>query len=429
MEGLNRYDYFDKRFSTKIQFAHEIIESKDFHIALNLERLRSDRNEQEFSLILFEINKDDNPKMITEFISIIHKRMRALDVAGWFDKNHLGIILPFCDMEGTCKFTVEVEKGISDNFVSPPYTIFIYPDHWIDNDKNKTGEQQLNKEYSDTSNVINIENREPFSSISQGYEKKLKAIKNKIQSVFTKATPVWKRVIDIVLSSIALLLLSPLFLLVAVCIKIMSPGPVFFKQIRVGYRGKQFTMFKFRTMKVNNNDTVHKEYAKQFIKSDQKLVKLDNKDDNRIIPCGKLLRNACIDELPQLFNVLRGEMSIVGPRPPIPYEAEEYNNWHISRFNVVPGLTGLWQVSGKQKLTFNQMVRLDIRYSKKLSLMFDLFIMFKTIPTIFGMIFEAVIRKFTKIKEYTDIHDMKTMKKGSLYLMIFELFFKLSNRD
>ena len=228
--------------------------------------------------------------------------------------------------------------------------------------------------------------------------------------------------VDIILSSIALLILAPLFLVVSGLIKILSPGPVFFKQKRIGYKGKDFTMFKFRTMKVNNNDTVHKEYAKQFIKSDQKLVKLDNKNDKRIIPGGRFLRKACIDELPQLINVLRGEMSIVGPRPPIPYEVDEYNYWHIKRFDVMPGLTGLWQVSGKQKLTFSQMIRMDIRYRNKLSFLFDLFIIIKTIPTILGMIFDVVLKKAAAVREKKHSHREKTLKKYSFYIMIIKLF-------
>jgi lipopolysaccharide/colanic/teichoic acid biosynthesis glycosyltransferase len=301
-------------------------------------------------------------------------------------------------MEGACKFAVEVEKEIPEKFSSPQYTIFNYPDHWIENDK--SGDKKTkDKECAGDSNIINIENIQPFSFISFHFKKKWVTTKNKIQDVFIRKIPWWKRLIDIILSSMALLVLTPLFLMVSGLITIVSPGPVFFKQKRIGYKGKIFTMFKFRTMKVNNNDTVHKEYAKQFIKSDQKLVKLDNKNDTRIIPGGRFLRKACIDELPQLINVLRGEMSIVGPRPPIPYEVDEYDNWHIKRFDVMPGLTGLWQVSGKQKLTFSQMIRMDIRYRNKLSFLFDLFIMIKTVPTILGMIFDAALKKMTTIKE------------------------------
>lgn len=408
MEGLNRYDYYEKRFSTKTRYKHEVLSQREFHIAMNLERLRSDRHEQEFSLILFEIRNEDNQKMTRQFISILHERMRALDIVGWFDSTYLGVLLPFSNMEGASRFAVEVEREIPDSFNSPPYIIFIYPDHWFDTNSSNNNENSRGKDDLENKNVINIEKIEPFSSVSSDYEKKIQSVKERIQNVFTKKMPVWKRIIDITVSLTALLILSPVFLFTALYIKLVSPGPIFFKQKRIGYRGRFFTMFKFRTMKVNNNNSVHKEYAKQFINSDKKLVKLDNKKDNRIIPGGRILRSACIDELAQLFNVLRGEMSIVGPRPPIPYEVEEYNTWHINRFDVVPGLTGLWQVSGKHKLTFNQMIRLDIQYRKKFSFLFDLYIMIKTIPTIFGMIVESILNKLNKQRQQDTIQSIQT---------------------
>jgi lipopolysaccharide/colanic/teichoic acid biosynthesis glycosyltransferase len=122
------------------------------------------------------------------------------------------------------------------------------------------------------------------------------------------------------------------------------------------------------------------------------MEKLDTTSDPRIITGGKVLRKTCIDELPQLFNVLRGEMSLVGPRPCIPYEAEEYLRWHTHRFDILPGMTGLWQVSGKNRLSFEQMIRLDISYAKTMSFLFDLKILLLTLPTIIGLVSEAVVR-------------------------------------
>jgi lipopolysaccharide/colanic/teichoic acid biosynthesis glycosyltransferase len=420
MEGLKRYDYYEKRFSKKSRHKQEFLSQEEFHTALNLERLRSDRHEQEFSLVLFEIRRDDNPKMIRQCISIFHKRMRTLDVIGRFDDDFLGVLLPFADMKGAGKFTIEVEKEFPDHVSSPPYIIFVYPNHWFDSNKTGDKEHPQDRGESENKNVINIEQRKPFSSVSSDYEKKAGAIKERIRDAFTQKMPFWKRLIDIVISFTALFILSPILLFTALYIKLVSPGPVFFKQERIGYKGRYFTMFKFRTMKVNNNDTIHKEYAKQFIGGDQKLVKLDSKKDTRIIPGGRILRSACIDELPQLFNVLRGEMSVVGPRPPIPYEVEEYSTWHINRFDVVPGLTGLWQVSGKDKLTFNQMVRLDIQYRRKFSLLFDHYILFKTVPAIFTLFFEPVVNKVKNRRK--KIHPLRTFKKKSLVLMISDFF-------
>jgi len=194
--------------------------------------------------------------------------------------------------------------------------------------------------------------------------------------------PLGKRAIDILGSLVALLLLSPLFVLVALFIRIVSTGPVLFRQKRVGYLGRVLTMWKFRTMHVNADATLHRNYLQELIHNENVMTKLDNGRDPRIIPFGHLIRATGIDELPQLINVLLGDMSLVGPRPCLPYEAYEYHPWQMRRFDAVPGLTGLWQVSGKNRTTFKEMMRLDIGYARKRSFLLDLMIVLKTIPAI-----------------------------------------------
>ncbi len=176
-------------------------------------------------------------------------------------------------------------------------------------------------------------------------------------------------------ASPAILTLSAL---IALCVKFGSKGPVLFRQQRVGYKGRPFTCFKFRTMQAGADIQSHKNYTQQLIKSQEAMVKLDNEKDPRVIPGGRWLRALGLDELPQLLNVLRGDMSFVGPRPCIPYEYEMYEPWHCRRLDAVPGLTGLWQVSGKNRTTFEEMVKLDITYSIRKSLWLDLRIMVKT---------------------------------------------------
>jgi lipopolysaccharide/colanic/teichoic acid biosynthesis glycosyltransferase len=195
--------------------------------------------------------------------------------------------------------------------------------------------------------------------------------------------PVWKRAMDIAGSLIGLTLLSPLLLATAVLIKIVSPGQAFLKQTRVGQYGRPFTIWKFRTMRPNADVGVHRHHLDRLIETDAPMTKLDVKRDPRIFPLGGLIRKCCIDELPQLINVLRGEMSLVGPRPCMPYEAAAYRLWQTARFDVLPGMTGLWQVSGKNKTTFKEMMRLDIRYARKASFWMDVSILVKT-PTTIG---------------------------------------------
>jgi lipopolysaccharide/colanic/teichoic acid biosynthesis glycosyltransferase len=192
--------------------------------------------------------------------------------------------------------------------------------------------------------------------------------------------PLWKRTMDIAVSLFGLMLLVPLFAAVALLIKIVSPGPVFFTQTRVGRFGKTFRFYKLRTMHHNNDDSIHQSYLKELIKSDDDNEKpmLKIKNDSRIIPFGNFLRKLCIDELPQLFNVLKGDMSLVGPRPCIPYEAKDYLHWHARRFDVIPGMTGLWQVNGKNRTSFKEMIRLDIQYALHVTFLSDLFILLKT---------------------------------------------------
>jgi lipopolysaccharide/colanic/teichoic acid biosynthesis glycosyltransferase len=161
-----------------------------------------------------------------------------------------------------------------------------------------------------------------------------------------------------------------------------SRGPVLFRQRRVGWRGREFTCYKFRTMRANAETTSHRGHTTQLIKTDAPMTKLDAQRDPRLVPLGGALRATGLDELPQLINVLRGEMSIVGPRPCLPYEYALYEPWHRQRFNAVPGLTGLWQVSGKNRTTFSQMVRLDIEYAERANLWLDLKIIFMTLPAL-----------------------------------------------
>jgi len=201
--------------------------------------------------------------------------------------------------------------------------------------------------------------------------------------------PGWKRALDLSLVCLGLPLWLPLMVIVMVLIKVTSPGPVFFRQERVGYRGKRFMLFKFRSMRVSVETGSHERYFHNLIETDRPMTKLDLTGDPRLIPWGKILRASGLDELPQIFNVLRGEMSLVGPRPCTPQEFECYQSWHRGRVQAPPGLTGYWQVNGKNKTTFNEMVKMDISYGEHMSIGSDLAIIAKTIPTLFGQIFET----------------------------------------
>ncbi|HEX8457561.1 MAG TPA: sugar transferase [Pyrinomonadaceae bacterium] len=196
-----------------------------------------------------------------------------------------------------------------------------------------------------------------------------------------------KRGMDILVASLALAVLAPLWLIIAALIKLDSPGGVFYKQERVGMDGRIFLFLKFRTMQTGADDAVHRDYQRKFIAGQAEtnlgdavrpVYKL--RTDPRVTRVGRVLRRLSLDELPQLLNVLRGDMSVVGPRPPIPYEVEAYELWHRKRLDMKPGLTGLWQVSGRNRLSFEEMVRLDLFYIENWSLLLDIKIILRTLP-------------------------------------------------
>jgi lipopolysaccharide/colanic/teichoic acid biosynthesis glycosyltransferase len=201
--------------------------------------------------------------------------------------------------------------------------------------------------------------------------------------------PSWKRILDIVCILLSTPLWLPVVMILALWIKLASPGPIFFRQERVGHRGRRFMILKFRTMKVNVETQSHERHLEQLIHGNRPMTKLDASGDPRIIPGGRILRAMGLDELPQLFNVLRGEMSLVGPRPCTPHEFSRYQLWQHERVNAPPGLTGYWQVNGKNKTTFTEMINMDIFYTKNMSLWLDLTIMVKTFPAVISQVVET----------------------------------------
>jgi lipopolysaccharide/colanic/teichoic acid biosynthesis glycosyltransferase len=200
-------------------------------------------------------------------------------------------------------------------------------------------------------------------------------------------TPLAKRVFDVVVASVCLILASPLLVVVVVVVRLTTPGPALFRQVRLGKRQRPFVLHKFRTMYADADDDVHRKYIHELLTQDRPptggqrgLYKLE--DDARITGVGRLLRRTSIDELPQLFNVIRGDMSLVGPRPVLPWEADLIGPVYVRRYLVSPGLTGLWQVSGRNSLTMRQGLALDIEYVDRKSFVFDLVILLKTVPVV-----------------------------------------------
>jgi len=204
-----------------------------------------------------------------------------------------------------------------------------------------------------------------------------------------RRVPGWKSALDIICILLALPIWLPLIILLIVITRLASPGPIFYRQKRVGLGGRHFSIWKFRTMKVSAETQTHEDYFHELMRGDCPMTKLDAYGDPRLAPFGRFLRASGLDELPQIFNVFCGEMSLVGPRPCLPSEFAHFQPWQRERVNALPGLTGYWQVNGKNKTTFNEMIAMDLFYLKNISFLLDLKIIFKTCAVIAGQLFES----------------------------------------
>jgi lipopolysaccharide/colanic/teichoic acid biosynthesis glycosyltransferase len=343
-----------------------VISEELFADALHRERRRADRNNQAMGLLLVSAPDGDMQEASATFKGIVSgltAGKRDTDVIGWFESgDSLGVILS--DIESPTptlaaaldtRIRRHVSRYLGETGTDGIATRFhFYPELTPTPDQPAHGILPL-----------------PVSAPLRTW-----------RDVFYDTT---KRAIDIVGSVALLLLLAPVLLITAALVKLKSPGPVFFKQQRIGRMMKPFTILKFRTMHVNVDTRIHQEYVASLIKAKaanhgtggEQVFKLAA--DPRVTPIGRFLRKASIDELPQLINVLVGEMSLVGPRPPLHYEVEQYQRWHCRRvLEAKPGLTGLWQVAGRSRTTFDDMVRLDLRYARARSLWTDIKILLAT---------------------------------------------------
>jgi lipopolysaccharide/colanic/teichoic acid biosynthesis glycosyltransferase len=346
------------------------LDEEIFRRMIAIERKRTERSKSPFLLMLLEVVSDDGPKKDRRTLDLIATALlassRDTDLVGWYKENVIigamftGLVIQ--DKRIVLDtFLTKVTSALRDELTAEQFnqvsiSFHLFPDDW---DHEKPGRPSNAALYPDLTN--SDKGRRPLLLV--------------------------KRMIDIVGSSALLILCSPVFLTIALAVKLTSKGPVFFRQQRVGRYGKTFTFLKFRSMYVNNDASVHKEFVTRMIASeagnagqksgDPVVFKITN--DKRITRIGKFLRRTSLDELPQFLNVLRGDMSLVGPRPPIPYELAAYQTWHRRRLlGVKPGITGLWQVIGRSRVQFDEMVRLDLRYASTWTPWLDIKILLRT---------------------------------------------------
>ena len=338
---------------------------KVFDDMLRRERKRTERTQQPFTLIMVELHhpiKSRAKKSIRALVTVLNEQFREIDIQGWYrQRSIIGIICPDVARQSVkalqLKIENSIEKALPDDFRGELSVSYIcFPE------VNASGESG--------------QDLSVYPEFKPNNPKKI-------------TENILKRGMDITIAVIMLLFAFPMFILFSLLIKIDSPGPVFFRQKRVGFGGRQFTFLKFRSMYIDNDESVHKDFIKDFINAKNSEAPGETKTfkivkDSRITPMGRFLRKTSLDELPQLINVLRGEMSLVGPRPCIPYEFDEYRIWHRRRvLEVKPGITGFWQVYGRSITSFESMVRMDIHYIKYRNLFLDIILLLKTPLSLF----------------------------------------------
>ncbi len=349
-----------------------VLGEASFRRMIALERKRTERSGQPVLLMLVNVRhllrSDKSGQMLNKFLSALALSTRDTDATGWYkEKSVVGVMFPEITVDDPGAVLAimmnRVSQVLKDHLTAEKFnqltiSMHLFPEDWYH--QTSPGDPVL---YPDL--VHRDQARRPAL--------------------------VAKRLMDILGSALALLLLAPVFLLVSLLVKLGSKGPILYQQERVGQFGRPFTFLKFRSMYQNNDARIHREFMKRVIKGNhsegesqgEKIYKMKN--DPRITRVGRFLRRTSLDELPQFFNVLRGDMSLVGPRPPLPYECQEYDVWHRRRvFEVKPGLTGLWQVNGRSRVGFDDMVRLDLQYVREWSLWLDLKILLRTPAALFS---------------------------------------------
>lgn len=347
-----------------------LVAETNFLFAVAQERKRSERSGKPFLLILLSGNyagrKGDS--VTGKVISALNAATRDTDMAGWYE-NQATIGIIFTEIaENTSqavqavltRVTTALSKHLGPSELDDiSITCHLYP------------------EQTEAQGTVDVSVFYPGQTADHPENR--------------RGALIAKRGIDIIGSLAAIAVLSPVFMVLAILVKCSSKGPILFRQTRVGQYGKKFTFLKFRSMRVNNDAAIHKEFVTKFIagKGEKQaggegaVFKLTN--DPRITSIGRFIRRTSLDELPQFFNVLKGDMSLVGPRPPVPYEFEVYDAWHRTRvFEVRPGITGLWQVNGRSKTNFDDMVRLDLQYARTWTVWMDIKILAKTPKAVLG---------------------------------------------
>ncbi|HEX8692874.1 MAG TPA: sugar transferase [Longimicrobium sp.] len=334
-------------------------EPEDFRTLLRRECARADRTCREFSLVVLAPAEGS----AREVVHLLGRRLRETDEIGWMESGAVGALLTDTARPGADLVAREVVDTLEAAGTPPAaHAVFTYPGDWIASPEAVPSLARA-VEGGERDSAAAASVLEPLPPCLQPY-------------------PAWKRAMDVAGALVAIVVLSPVLLLVALAVRLSSPGPLLFRQERIGYRGRPFTMLKFRSMYVDASSESHERFLQALISGSQGSgFKL--KGDPRVTRVGRVIRKWSLDELPQLFNVLKGDMSLVGPRPEPPYAQAGYARWYYRRvLGSKPGITGLWQVRGRSRVSYETMVRMDLRYSQRISPVTDARLLVETVRAV-----------------------------------------------
>ena len=361
--------------------AKVLLAQRELGARLEEERMRSDRTALPLSVILCDVaavgrwlgGPEEFERFLSEFSRMLQGGLRRVDIKGWHDRARVAVVMPATPGSGA-RVVLERLRGWVERYLKgrgipaspgPLFEVATYP--------------EAVRGLAAANGHARPQAADPAAILFAG-GKSLRGVGR-----------VMKRAFDVAGALLLLLVSLPLMVAAALAAGLSSPGPALFRQVRLGEGGRPFLYYKFRSMYVGNDDRLHRDYTRRLIEGEVRTLNnggegellLKLAADPRVTPVGRWLRRSSLDELPQLFNVLRGDMSLVGPRPPLPYEVRHYRDWHLRRIlSAKPGLTGLWQVSSRSSSSFDEMVRMDLRYADTWSPWADIKILLQTVPAV-----------------------------------------------
>jgi lipopolysaccharide/colanic/teichoic acid biosynthesis glycosyltransferase len=355
---------------------------KDLHTRLDIDAIlhrecsRCERNGQEFSLVIISATENGARKHLHRVGRLLCRRARATDEIGWFDTQRLCVVLPDTSGDGAMAFVRHFIEAANHRGLSPLCNLLSYRGQ-THSDNEKMSVAQFSKGIEEAGEDLGPDARFGKTRAARNSALQLHSAGD-VAGLLVRPLPAWKRLIDITVGCIGLTLAMPVMVAVALAIKASGPGPILFKQKRSGLGGKPFTIYKFRTMIVD----AEAKKAQLRHKSEQDGPAFKIKHDPRITRVGRILRETSLDEIPQLINVLKGDMSLVGPRPLPVEESNLCATWHRRRLDVTPGLTCIWQIHGRSSVTFAEWIRMDRRYIRALSIWQDIKLILLTVPSV-----------------------------------------------